>query len=299
MSVSQGNGVRRLALSGLAVLFLPVWSFAAPAVPSITGPLAGDDGLTTFTISSEYQKGPNRLDVLLPKDLDRSKKYPVLYVLPVAAGPDEQKDQWGDPRHEFLAAAGAANQENLADKYGVICVFPVFDTLPWYGDNRLDPSIRQESYLLNVVIPLIDQDYPTKTDYGDRLLLGFSKSGWGALSLLLRHPDVFGGAAIFDAPLMLDTPGAFGSGAVFADQTNFDGYCIPKLLTARGKSLGDSHRIIVIGYANFRDEMTQAHTLMETLDIPHEWHDGPWRAHSWTSGWLPEAVASLLNPPKL
>ena len=51
--------------------------------------------------------------------------------------------------------------------------------------------------------------------------IGFSKSGWGAFSLLLRHPEVFGRAAAWDAPLMLEQPNRYGMGAVFGSQENF------------------------------------------------------------------------------
>jgi hypothetical protein len=57
------------------------------------------------------------------------------------------------------------------------------------------------------------------------LLLGFSKSGWGALfSLLLRHPDVFGKAAAWDAPLVMDSPGRHGNGDIFGTPENFEKY---------------------------------------------------------------------------
>ena len=89
---------------------------------------------------------------------------------------------------------------------------PTFSHLPWYADHPTDPDIRQESYLLEVVIPFIEANYPARADRRGRLLLGFSKSGWGAYSLLLRHPDVFGKAAAWDAPLMMSEPGKYGSG---------------------------------------------------------------------------------------
>ena len=40
--------------------------------------------------------------------------------------------------------------------------------------------------------------------------------------MLLRHPDVFGKAAAWDAPLMLDRPGRYGSGDVFGTPENFE-----------------------------------------------------------------------------
>ena len=74
-------------------------------------------------------------------------------------------------------------------------------------------SLHQEKYLLEDVLPLVEGSYPVETGPDGRLLVGFSKSGWGAWSLLLRHPGVFGKAAAWDAPLMQDAPDRFGMSA--------------------------------------------------------------------------------------
>src|SRR5437773_1672793 len=68
------------------------------------------------------------------------------------------------------------------------------------------PKIRQETYFVKVVVPFVEKQYPAQAEPGGRLLVGFSKSGWGAYSLLLRHPDVFGKAAAWDAPLTMTRP---------------------------------------------------------------------------------------------
>jgi polyisoprenoid-binding protein YceI len=42
----------------------------------------------------------------------------------------------------------------------------------------------------------------------------------------------------------------------------------------------------------------EAHSLMEKLNIDHEYPDVPARKHQWGSGWLPEAVRLILVAPK-
>lgn len=248
----------------------------------------------THTISSEFQRGPNALHVVLPAAVEPGRKYTVIYVLPVAAGPDEDRDTWGWSLTEVLGQ-GPHRHENLADKYGVIFVFPVFDTIPWYGDHPRNPRVRQESYLLQVVIPFIEKTYPALAAPRGRLLLGFSKSGFGAVSLLLRHPDLFGRAAAWDAPLMLEHPGPFGSSEVFPTPESFAPCAIPPLFEKQAASLRTGSRLILMGYSGFREHMQQADALLTRLGIPHEYRDGPKRDHSWYSGWLPEAVALLMG----
>jgi hypothetical protein len=127
------------------------------------------------------------------------------------------------------------------------------------------------------------------------LLLGFSKSGWGAFTLLLRHPDRFAKAAAWDAPLAQERPDRYGMGEVFATPESFEPYRIFGLLERGGAELRGEPRLIVLGYGNFRDQHLQAHRRMEELQVVHVFRDGPKREHTWSSGWLPEAVALLLG----
>jgi hypothetical protein len=100
-------------------------------------------------------------------------------------------------------------------------VAPTFSHLPWYADHPTDKEIRQETYLLRVVLPLVERTYPVQSQLEGRLLIGFSKSGFGAWTLLLRHPEVFGRAAAWDAPLMMDRLGKYGTDGVFGTPENF------------------------------------------------------------------------------
>jgi hypothetical protein len=173
-------------------------------------------------------------------------------------------------------------------------VAPTFSHQPWYADHPTQPAIRQETYLRKVVLPFVERNYPAQAGAGGRLLLGFSKSGRGAFSLLLRHPGVFGRAAAWDAPWMLDRPNRYGMADIFGTQENFEKYRVTKLLEQRAGDLRMAKRLVLLGYGNFRGHHQKAHKLMLELRIGHEYRDGPARAHEWGSGWLPEAVGLLV-----
>ena len=79
-------------------------------------------GIWEFKLDSEYQEGPAVVEVLVPGNLDKNKKYPVLYILPVG-GPE--KRAFGDGLEE-------ARKADIHNKYGVICVCPYFTLVPWY-----------------------------------------------------------------------------------------------------------------------------------------------------------------------
>jgi hypothetical protein len=272
----------------IVIALLAMLSRHGMAAPEVGETSIGDAkpdgaGLLVHSVRCAFEAGTTSVRVLLPNSLDPAKSYPVVYVLPVEAG-DEQK--YGDGLLE-------AKRADLQNKYRAIFVAPTFSHLPWYADHPTDPEIRQESYFLKVVLPLVERTYPARRDAGGRLLVGFSKSGWGAYSLLLRHPDVFAKAAAWDAPLMMDAPGKFGSGPIFGARENFERYRISRLLAERAEELNSRRRLILLGYGNFRDDCLGADALMRSLKVDHEFRDGPRRAHTWSSGWLPQAVEML------
>lgn len=243
-----------------------------------------EHGFLVHTVESEYQPEPMAVTVLLPDVMAPGRRYPVLYVLPVDVR-EEGVPRWGHPLLEV-------KRHDLHNRYGLICVWPTFAQVPWYADHPSDPAIRQESHFLKGVVPFVAKTYPVIAEPEGRLLLGFSKSGWGAFSLLLRYPACFGRAVAWDAPLMLSVPRSY-SMETFGTVENFRLYELTSLLRAKGPELGDSVRLNHFGYSSFQADHEAAHELMDTLRVPHGCREGVRREHSWTSGWLPEAVAML------
>ncbi len=245
------------------------------------------DGVLLHDVTSPYQKGRTEVRVLFPDQVGKDERFPTVYVLPVEAG---RESRYGDGLKEIRT-------RNLHNTLRAVFVAPTFSQLPWYADHPTDLRIRQESYLLKVVIPMVEDTYRVRPDRSSRFVLGFSKSGWGAWSLLLRNPETFERAVAWDAPLMMTAPGKYGSGPIFGDQTNFDGYCLQTLVKRRVDMLKTRERLILTGYGNFRSEHVAMHALLEELRIPHTDRDGPQRKHDWHSGWVEEAVTLLLAKP--
>src|SRR4051812_32963231 len=85
-------------------------------------------------ITSSLQAGSTEIRVLLPDVVDRSKRYPVVYVLPVEP---LSSDEFGDGLSEV-------QRHQLHNQHEAIFVAPSFANLPWYADHPTDPRIRQE-----------------------------------------------------------------------------------------------------------------------------------------------------------
>lgn len=249
------------------------------------GPAIVDEqGIRAHAVESTLQSGPTKIRVLTPREMPVGKRFPVLYLLPVQAG---EERRYGD-------GLVAAQRLGLADQYGVICVAPTFSQLPWYADHPTNPKLKQESYLLEVVLPAVERFYPTVEQPAGRLLVGFSKSGWGAFSLLLRHPDIFGRAGAWDSPWSMDWPTKYGSQEIFGTPENFAAYRIYSLFQLQAPLLQDTQRLVLAGHGNFRAETEAAHNKLNELGIQHTYLNGPERKHDWHSGWLAEVGAALI-----
>ena len=159
------------------------------------------DGFLVHTVKSEYQAGPTQIRVLLPDRLEPEARYPVVYVLPV-----EPRDE-----HHYGDGLIEVRKHDLHNRHGTIFVAPTFSHLPWYADHPTDPEIRQETLLPGSRRPVHRRPLPGEGGPGGAAPAGLQQVGLGAYSLLLRHPEVFGRAAAWDAPLMMDSPGKYGS----------------------------------------------------------------------------------------
>jgi S-formylglutathione hydrolase len=74
------------------------------------------------------------------------------------------------------------------------------------------PHFRMETYVIDELIALIDGAFPTT---GARAISGHSMGGHGALTLALRHPDLFRSVSAF-APICSPTRCAWGEKAFTA-----------------------------------------------------------------------------------
>jgi hypothetical protein len=276
----------RCIVFGLTISLLTVSSAGAHEAPPITTAVHNSQGWLVHEVESPYQPAKTRLRVLLPDEVPKDHKLPVVYVLPVEP---QGESRYGDGLEEV-------KKLDLANKHGAIFVAPDFCQLPWYADHPTDPAIRQESHFVKAVLPFVEKTYPAQGEPAGRLLLGFSKSGWGAWSLLLRRPDLFGRAAAWDAPLMMNGIRLYGSGPIFGSQENFEKYRLVNLLREKREALGERPRLILTAFGNFGREHQQMAELLEELRIPCVKRYGPERKHDWHSGWVVEAVELLLKP---
>lgn len=275
-----------------ARLFCLIYALALAGRPSMAADSEVNGEIKSFRIASPFQAESTSVRVLLPEGLTSAQQYRVLYVLPVV-----KKDN-----RRFGDALAEIEKNGFHNKYRLICVAPEFTSLPWYANHESNMKQQDESHFIKTVIPFVDGNFPTINNERGRLLLGFSKSGWGAFSLLLRHPDLFYKAAGWDIGIRIDTgpisqkERAERIERIFGSTANFERYRISTLLKKQAGLLQGKARLF---YYNTESKRAlggaEIHRLMVQLGIPHRYLFEPKRRHRWDSGWIPEAVRFLVD----
>ena len=250
------------------------------------------EGFHEYRLASPYQAGETSLRVLLPENMDSNKRYKVLYVLPVH---EDGLRSHGDGLVEV-------KKHNYHNKHQLICVAPAFTTKPWFADHDLNPKKQDESHFIKTVIPFVEKNYPVLTEKEGRPLIGFSKSGWGAIALILRNPELFGKVVDWDIGIRADTgpiteeDRAERIAREWGTVENFEANRISNLVKTRGKDLGDKARLFYYSTEGTRAiGGVEIHRHLVENEIPHRYVMEPHRKHAWDSGWIPEAVEFLVS----
>ena len=133
--------------------------------------------------------------VILPPEYyaDTAQQYPVIYLLPSHGRTNHYYVGWNQYEERI--------QERLYRLMTTAVMPPVITVMPdcWTrfgGSQYLDSAIgRYESYLIQEIIPEIDRRYRTLSSAEHRAVAGHSSGGYGALTLAMKHPDIFGAVA--------------------------------------------------------------------------------------------------------
>lgn len=248
-----------------------------------------ENGFWEVELVSEYESEPTKVSILLPDNLPADgEKLPVLYILPVI----NKIGEYGDGLVE-------AKKADLSNKYRLICVRPCFTSIPWYGDHATNPKLRHESYILKRLVPFIDSLYPTQANAEGRWLLGFSKSGWGAFTLLMRNPDIFGYAAAWDVPFMLNGEnngknwGPMGLKVNFGTKEQMQQSLPTKLAEKHSAWLSEKMRLVVGVGKYWESQSISYHNFLNDLKIPHVYRPDLVFEHRWDTGWFIPLVEDL------
>ena len=262
----------------------------------IEKPVKNRNGIRIHTVETEYQDGKQEIHVLLPNDYVTDKKYRVLYVLPV------EKDFY----QRYGYGLGVLKRMDAHNEHDIIIVQMGFEKEPWYGDHATDLKTRQASYLRKFIVPFIEKHYSTIGTPEGRLLFGFSKSGWGAFSLILTYPNFFGYAASWDAPMFFDIF-HYGMEQVYGNQDQLNVYRPDLLVSKHKKYFQEKPRLVLTGEQGWGrsiptptggDHTIEMHKLLNKEGIKHFYDNNLKVPHRWNEKWMEPTLTALMEITK-
>ena len=137
------------------------------------------------TIKSTVLGRTMKYSVYLPKGYDKSKEYPVLYMLHGANG---SNNDWLNGGKINVNASTAAS-DGTAPEMIVIC--PDCGGDNFYCDNYNGNDIKYMTYFFTEFMPTVENLYAVKKDRTSRAIGGLSMGGFGSLYYGLLHPEMF------------------------------------------------------------------------------------------------------------
>jgi hypothetical protein len=240
-------------------------------------------GVRTYQVTSpDNGPGPQDLRILQPSNPAPGVAHNFIYVLPVAPGDD--------------GGLQVIQSLNLQNQYNLTVIEPSFSINPWYADNPLDANLQEDTFMAMDLQPWVKANLST-TGSEQHWLIGFSKSGIGAQTLILRHPDKFTLAASWDFPADMSAYDAYGtnSSASYGTDANFQANyrLTAAFLAAHAAPFKTNNRIWIGGYQLFQQDMADYDALLTAQGIQHTTETPTAMAHAWDSGWVPIALSAL------
>lgn len=237
-----------------------------------------ENNIIHYELQSGYEPENNVIRVYIPSAQKNNVNPDVVFVLPVE---EKLRTRYGDGMDAIMEC-----KRSLLDKF--IFVAPSFNSVPWYIDVKDSRGLLQESYFIKSIIPFTE--YILETAFLNSYMLGFSKSGWGAMRMMCRFPQLFAGISIWDAPLNLTHPLLYRASLTIAGEKDKDLYAL--VLKVKERFLTKT-KIALTGYDYFKEPMNKFHYFLERENIPHYFDNSTFRKHVWGSGWVEQLLGFI------
>lgn len=139
------------------------------------------DRMVSIYLPPSYYKNP-------------TKRYPVIYLLHGIGDTDETWIKpWSEKNDGYWAIQNVMNKGIAEGKLGEMIVVMPDNRTNWFGSFYVNSSVtgNWEDFNSKELVKFIDTKYRTIAKTENRGVLGHSMGGYGAITLAMKHPDIF------------------------------------------------------------------------------------------------------------
>jgi S-formylglutathione hydrolase FrmB len=206
-------------------------------------------------------------------------------VLPVEGG---LESTWGNGLDQLRLL-------NAHNVYNAILISPQFDKDPWYCDHPTDLGMRHETFMCTDLRAWIQATYTPAKHH----IIGFSKSGTGPMTMILRNPTLFDKISTWDSPFDMDSYSDFGGSSenAYGTEANFqNNYQLTAAhLESWKTAFLATNRLWISGFHVFQQDTIDFDSALTGKAMLHTFFTQIDRTHAWDSGWLPDALTGLFG----
>jgi len=281
------------------LLLLPL--LASGNTFTASSPATNAVGMITFTVTSDCN-GPSPVSLrLLPAVGPTNLEHRFIIVLPVEQDPETT---YGNGMQAFIDLKAQSNYYcTVAEmQFQTQSNLPGLNLSSFFGaDSDINPNVRYETLLTTLLVPWLRTNF-SKTGSEPMCIIGYSRSGLGAFSLMCRNPSVFDKMAIYQSPLTMTNWDTYDSSENFSTAANWKANyrLTDSFLDAHVAGLLDSQRIyLCLSTGYFCFDMHYMDAALTARGVPH-YVDDPnsltTYTHNWQSGWVTNALPWLALP---
>lgn len=200
----------------------------------------------------------------------------LIFILPVEALKEKYKYGSGLDECKKLIDSNKISKN-------IIFIQPDYSQVPWYGNYDNNSNRGQMQYTVDL-INAFQQKYNHKVTRV--YLLGFSKSGFGSMNLIIKYPELIEGIMIWDAPLSTTWNEKWGMLCSFGTEENF----IKNYFLMRDNGIDFKvlkNKLLIIG--GFDLFKIQTEDFLKRLDdngVKYIWNSRMKFKHEWNKDWI-------------
>lgn len=240
-----------------------------------------DVNLANINLGGSLILPPRTLNVWLPPNYQStSGRHPTLYVHDGQNAMEDTSSWTGTSWRLTGALTRMADHGLLSAELPIVVMIPSMDgdLLPGirrrhleYGDSNFPFAQAHADFLAKTVKPLVDARFRTDPSPEQTFCMGSSLGGQASLHLMLRHPNLFGGAACLSP--------AFGPNLTQEVARS----------SRNGRKLLQSKRIYMDIGGDLNDVTVPWVDVLDHLTPDHWWNPGYW----WLDTQLQSGVVSM------